>query len=238
MGNFRTRLLNVGRKRWRWAVWAFLAVMWMPFAQCLWLNIMDPWFTSTMVETSWRHWRKTGEVVWPTYRPVPLERVPRHVIAAALISEDQQFFDHFGFDLDAIERAWNQNQKRSGKRVRGASTISQQVSRNVFLWQGRTWVRKGLEAYYTLWLELLVPKERILELYVNVAEMGPLTFGIDAGAQRWYGKRAEKLTREEAAQLVAMLPGPRTRTPKSEVVREHAAYILERSIRIPKGIGR
>jgi monofunctional biosynthetic peptidoglycan transglycosylase len=238
MGNFRTRLLTIGRSRKRLAAWIFAAAIWLPASQCAWLNVIDPWMTSTMVEVAWKHWRKTGELDWPEYRPVSLSRVPRHVVAAVLTSEDQAFFQHSGFDLDAIRRAWKLNQRGKGNKVRGASTVSQQVAKNVFLWQGRNWARKALETWYTIWLELLVPKARIMEVYLNVAETGPMTFGIDAAAQRWYRKEPEALTAEESATIVSMLPAPRSWSPKSDVVQEHAAAILQKPIRPPKGVGR
>jgi monofunctional biosynthetic peptidoglycan transglycosylase len=178
-----------------------------------------------------RAWESPSEG-WPAYDPVPIEQIPRHVVQAALTAEDQRFLEHDGFDFDAIEKAWAHN--RSGGTVRGASTISQQVARNVWLWQERTWLRKGLEAWYTVWLELLVPKERILELYLNVAEMGPMTFGVEAAAQKWYGKPASRLTRTEAATIVAMLPSPRKRTPGTPYVQRKAGWIVRNAVELPK----
>ena len=179
------------------------------------VRFVDPPFTLTMVQ---RVAEGAGDGLrWVDYRPVALAALGE-VPQAAVSSEDGRFFVHHGFDWVAICDAVASN--RAGKPLRGGSTISQQVARNVFLVQRRSWVRKALEAWYTVWLELLVPKERILELYVNVAETGPHVFGFEAAAQHWYHKPASRLTRAEAARLVALLPNPRERTPSG---REAAA---------------
>jgi monofunctional biosynthetic peptidoglycan transglycosylase len=135
-------------------------------------------------------------------------KISSHLKLAVIASEDQLFAEHNGFDWGSIQKAMKHNQKK--KRVRGASTISQQTAKNVFLWQGRSWVRKGLEVYFTFMIELLWSKERILEVYLNVIEMGPGTFGAEAAARRYYKKPASKLTRMEAARIAACLPNPKT----------------------------
>lgn len=127
---------------------------------------------------------------------------------AVIASEDQLFPDHNGFDIKGIERALAFNKKKKGKKIRGASTISQQVAKNVFLWQGRSWFRKGLEVYFTFLIELVWSKKRILEVYLNEAEMGKGIFGIEAAARKYYKKPASKLTRTEAAMIAASLPNP------------------------------
>ena len=127
---------------------------------------------------------------------------------AVIASEDQLFPDHNGFDIKGIERALTFNKKKKGKKIRGASTISQQVAKNVFLWQGRSWFRKGLEVYFTFMIELVWSKKRILEVYLNEAEMGKGVFGIEAAARKYYKKPASKLTRTEAAMIAASLPNP------------------------------
>ena len=132
---------------------------------------------------------------------------------AVMASEDQLFPDHNGFDVASIKKALTNNKKKN-KRVRGASTISQQVAKNVFLWQGRTWVRKGLEVYFTFMIELIWSKERILEMYLNVAEMGKGIFGVEAASQAYFKKPANKLTRTEAAMIAACLPNPKKYTVK------------------------
>lgn len=127
---------------------------------------------------------------------------------AVIASEDQLFPDHNGFDMKGIERALAFNKKKKGKKIRGASTISQQVAKNVFLWQGRSWFRKGLEVYFTFMIELVWSKKRILEVYLNEAEMGKGVFGIEAAARKYYKKPASKLTRTEAAMIASSLPNP------------------------------
>jgi monofunctional biosynthetic peptidoglycan transglycosylase len=127
---------------------------------------------------------------------------------AVIASEDQLFPDHNGFDIKGIERALAFNKKKKGKKIRGASTISQQVAKNVFLWQGRSWFRKGLEVYFTFMIELVWSKQRILEVYLNEAEMGKGIFGIEAAAKKYFKKSASRLTRTEAAMIAASLPNP------------------------------
>jgi len=127
---------------------------------------------------------------------------------AVVASEDQLFPDHNGFDIKGIERALAFNKKKKGKKIRGASTISQQVAKNVFLWQGRSWFRKGLEVYFTFMIELVWSKQRILEVYLNEAEMGKGIFGIEAAAKKYFKKPAKRLTRTEAAMIAASLPNP------------------------------
>jgi len=127
---------------------------------------------------------------------------------AVIASQDQLFPDHNGFDIKGIERALAFNKKKKGKKIRGASTISQQVAKNVFLWQGRSWFRKGLEVYFTFMIELVWSKQRILEVYLNEAEMGKGIFGIEAAAKQYFKKPAKRLTRTEAAMIAASLPNP------------------------------
>ncbi len=140
------------------------------------------------------------------YQWVPLTQIAPAVALAVVAAEDQKFPDHLGFDLKAIRNAVENNAR--GGRLRGASTLTQQVARNLFLWQGRSYLRKGLEAWFTLLLELCWSKQRILEVYLNIAETGPQTFGIQAAARRYFGQSASTLTREQAALIAAVLPNP------------------------------
>ena len=137
-----------------------------------------------------------------------LDEMSKAAKLAVIASEDQLFPDHNGFDIKGIERALAFNKKKKGKKIRGASTISQQVAKNVFLWQGRSWFRKGLEVYFTFMIELVWSKQRILEVYLNEAEMGKGIFGIEAAAKKYFKKPAYKLTRTEAAMIAASLPNP------------------------------
>jgi monofunctional biosynthetic peptidoglycan transglycosylase len=140
------------------------------------------------------------------YQWIPLERMSPDIPLAVVASEDQKFPDHFGFDLDAIKDAVVQHTQ--GGRLRGASTLTQQVARNLFLWQGRSFLRKGLEAWLTLLLELCWSKERILEVYLNIAETGERTFGVQAASLKFFSRPASAVSREQAALLAAVLPNP------------------------------
>lgn len=142
---------------------------------------------------------------------VSMKHISKHVPQAVVAAEDQKFLDHNGFDWEAMQKAWENNKK--GKRVKGASTISQQTAKNVFLWPGRNLVRKGLEAYFTFLIETIWSKERIMEVYLNVIEMGEGVYGIEAAGQTFFKKSAAKLNRNEAALIAAVLPNPRRWSP-------------------------
>lgn len=163
---------------------------------------------------------------------ISYDKMPKSAKIAAIASEDQLFAAHHGFDKKSIEKALAFNEKKKGKKVRGASTISQQVAKNVFLWQGRSWFRKGLEAYFTFMIELVWGKERILEMYLNVSETGIGTFGIEAASQRYFKKTASKLTQNEAARIVVNLPNPKKYrvNPPSAYVSRRAGWV-ERQMR-------
>lgn len=202
-----------------------------PVGQVLIARWFDPWYTWTMLERAWEH-RDDADGRWfPDYRPLPTASLGRHPARAAVASEDGWFFHHPGFDCQQIKDALDD--AAAGRGSRGASTISQQVARNVFLWQERSWLRKGLEAGYTVLLELLVPKERILELYLSVAETGPMTFGFEAAAWRWFNKPAAELSADEAARIVAILPSPQRWTPDSDTSRRRARQINDQRVPFP-----
>jgi monofunctional biosynthetic peptidoglycan transglycosylase len=161
------------------------------------------------------------------YRWVSLERISPQAALAVIAAEDQKFPQHRGFDFGAIRDAARRNIR--GGRLRGASTLTQQVARNLFLWQGRSYLRKGLEAWMTALLELFWPKRRILEVYLNIAEMGERTFGVEAASRRHYGQSAHDLNRDQAALLAATLPNPRKYgiSNPSAYISERQAWILE-----------
>jgi monofunctional biosynthetic peptidoglycan transglycosylase len=188
------------------------------------VRVVDPPFTLTMVQRAVEHARATGSVAWPAYEPRPLAELGEDVPRAFVASEDGRFFLHGGFDFDGICHAVAEN--ADGGRLHGGSSITQQVAKNVFLWQGRSWLRKGLEVWYTVLLEALLPKERILELYLDVAETGPMTFGAEAGARRAFGRPAKSLSLEEAGRLAGILPDPRNRAVTGSAARERAAFVL------------
>lgn len=163
-----------------------------------------------------------------------LDNISSYMVTAAVGGEDSKFMNHSGFDFDAIENAMEKN--TSGKSVRGGSTISQQVAKNVFLWPKRSWVRKGLEAYFTLLIETFWSKERIMEVYLNVIEMGDGVYGAEAAAQKYYKKSAKKLTKSEAAMITACYPNPRIYFPDkpSATVLHKQGLILRNMNRIKK----
>ena len=139
----------------------------------------------------------------------PLGRIDRDMVAAVIAAEDSRFCEHKGFDREAIEQAIEE--RLSGERFRGGSTISQQTAKNAFLWQGGGWFRKGLEAWFTFLIENLWDKERIMEVYLNIAETGIGTYGVEAGAMRYFGHSADQLSTDEAARMAAALPSPKRR---------------------------
>lgn len=176
---------------------AFLVLTILPVVIFRWAPLPG---SSVMLQRWWNE-DQTQHYEW-----VARENISAWAAMAVIAAEDQKFPDHHGVDLDAISDAISDRLK--GKRLRGASTISQQVARNVFLWQGRSFFRKGLEVYFTGLIELLWSKKRILEVYLNVAEMGPQTFGIEAASQRYFGKSSKLLTAEQSALIAAVLPNP------------------------------
>lgn len=159
----------------------------------------------------------------------PLTRIDPDMVAAVIAGEDGKFCSHNGFDTAAIEKAWQRNQR--GGRIRGGSTISQQTAKNVFLWQGGGYFRKALEAWYTVLIELVWGKRRIMEVYLNVAETGIGTYGVEAGAQRYYNHSAATLSAVEAARIAAALPSPKKRavTGATGFTRRHGNVIAKRT---------
>ncbi|MBC7509595.1 MAG: monofunctional biosynthetic peptidoglycan transglycosylase [Ferruginibacter sp.] len=157
---------------------------------------------------------------------ISLDEMSPNIKLAVMASEDQLFPEHNGFDIKAIKKAMNYNKKHVTK-VRGASTISQQVAKNVFLWQGRSMFRKGMEVYFTFMIEKVWSKKRILEMYLNVAEMGKGIFGVQAAAKAYFNKEAKNLTRSEAAMIAAALPNPKLYT-----IKPLSAYVANRYIDI------
>lgn len=168
-------------------------------------KFLPVFFTPTMMSRKIDAWMegKSGKIhsTWASY-----DEIDSNCALAVIASEDQLFPDHNGFDFDAMVGAVKNNLK--GKRIKGASTISQQVAKNVFLWQGRSYIRKGLEAYFTFMIELVWGKKRILEVYLNVAETGKMTFGVEAACRKYYDHTAQEVSKSEAARIAAVLPNP------------------------------
>jgi len=157
---------------------------------------------------------------------ISMENMSPHLQLAVVSSEDQLFLSHRGFDVQAIEKAMENNKK--GKRIKGASTISQQTAKNVFLWPNRSWIRKGFEVYFTFLIETFWDKERILEVYLNSVEMGPGIYGAEAASQYWFHKSAKNLSQDQSAALAAILPNPlRYKAhPPSNYIQQRKKWIL------------
>ena len=182
--------------------------------------------TPLMLLRSVEHYQNEENMSWK-HHWVPIEKIPRNFQLAVICSEDQNFVNHNGFDFKAIEKAIDHNKK--GRRIKGASTISQQTAKNVFLWPQRSWLRKGLEVYFTFLIETIWGKERIMEVYLNSIEMGKSVYGIEAASQHWFGKSAIRLTTYEAAAIVSILPNPRKyrANPPTPYVEGRKTWILQ-----------
>lgn len=167
---------------------------------------VQPPITGLMVERKVESWA-SGEPIDLQRSWRPWQTLPDDLKMAVIAAEDQKFADHWGFDIAAIRAAFAHNER--GGSLRGASTLSQQVAKNLFLWSGRSWIRKGLEVWFTGWIELLWPKQRILEVYLNSVEWGDGIFGAQAAAQYHFGIGASYLSTAQASQLAAVLPNPR-----------------------------
>ena len=186
-------------------------------------GVVPPLTTFLMVEQGLK-----GQGV--DYRWRSLDHISPRLVEAVIASEDSTFCAHRGFDMKAIEKAMAANAR--GRRVRGGSTISQQTAKNVFLWSGRNWIRKGMEAGYTVLIEAFWSKRRIVEVYLNVAEWAPGVYGAEAASQHWFGKSAADLTPREAARLAAILPSPRRYKAASP-----GPYVRRRASRVQAAMG-
>ncbi|RIA11058.1 monofunctional biosynthetic peptidoglycan transglycosylase [Flavobacteriaceae bacterium MAR_2010_72] len=187
----------------------FKTLLWL-FIISIVLVVVYKWvpvpITPLMVIRNIEQSQEDKEVVWK-HDWVSLDNISINLQKAVIASEDQNFLNHHGFDFEAIKKAMDNNQK--GRRIKGASTISQQTAKNVFLWPQRSWLRKGLEAYFTFLIELVWSKERIMEVYLNSIEMGNGIYGAEEASKRWFRKSANRLTQQEAAAIAAILPNPR-----------------------------
>lgn len=202
-----------------------------PILQVLLLRWVDPPLTLTMIDRAF----EGSPIRWPDKQDIPLE-ASGYAARAAVAAEDARFFHHHGFDMAGICHALRANaraaQSGSGK-LRGGSTISQQVARNVFLWQERSWLRKGLEVAYTALIEALLPKTRILEVYLNVAETGDHLFGVEAAARRYYKRSAADLSPDQAARVIAILPSPRKWSVTDAKIAQKAARTVASAVPFP-----
>lgn len=212
-------------------------VLWLMLASALLvlaLRWLPPPGTALMLERKIESW-DSGQALELKRRWRPWTELPDHLKMAVIAAEDQKFAEHWGFDLDAIRAALAHNQ--NGGSLRGASTLSQQVAKNLFLWSGRSWLRKGLEAWFTALIELLWSKERILEVYLNSAEWGEGIFGAEAAAQYHFGVGAPYLDRQQASQLAAVLPNPLrwSAARPDRYVARRAAWIRQQSLQLGGG---
>jgi monofunctional biosynthetic peptidoglycan transglycosylase len=203
------------------AVLAFL-----PIVLTLPLNFIQPPTTAVILVRSIQRLSQGKQPAYPKRRVVSRSQISPHLRRAVLAAEDDRFYLHLGFDFEEISKAMEKAQR--GGRLRGASTITQQVAKNLFLWEGRSFVRKGAEAYLTMVLELCLTKDRILDLYLNMAEWGDGVFGAEVAAWTHFRKSARSLSREEAARLAAILPSPRRWPPYGSVASRRMVIILDR----------
>ena len=190
-------------------------LIWFLMVSVLWVLVyrfINPPFTLLMITRNIER-KANGKAFKTDKKWVNFEDISNNMKRAAVSAEDQLFLKHMGFDMKAIEKAYEGNVK--GKKIKGGSTISQQTAKNVFLWPGRSWVRKGFEAYFTLLIEVLWPKERILEVYLNVIEMGDGIYGAEAAAQEYFGKSCHSLSKAQAALIAACFPNPRRWKPNN-----------------------
>jgi len=217
------------RKIFRW-IWK--AMLWF-FGLSIITVVIFKWvpipFTPLMITRIIEFKLDGGDAIY-SHDWVPLEEISPNLQKAVIASEDGNFLKHSGFDFKAMQKAYKSNQK--GRKLKGGSTISQQTAKNVFLWQGRSYVRKGLEAYFTVLIELIWGKERIMEVYLNSIEMGNGVYGAQEASRVWYKKQAKELTKREAAGIAAILPNPR----KYKAVNS-SSYIERRKDKIVRVMG-
>jgi monofunctional biosynthetic peptidoglycan transglycosylase len=219
-----TKITGSGLRIWRYTKRLFLILFFLQLFYILLLKWINPPITITQLG-SWI----TGDGLKRDY--VSIKQISSYPKLAVIAAEDQLFPDHNGFDWKSIEKARAHNEKNP-KKIKGASTISQQVAKNVFLWQGRSWFRKGLEVYFTFMIELVWGKKRILEMYLNVSEMGKGVFGIEAAAKHYFKKTSKKLTRQQAAMIAASLRNPKKYTvkPLSKQVSMRYPWVLRQMV--------
>ena len=190
----------------KWFLVVLFAWLLLTATPVLLLRWLRPLTSALMLEAAAQAWAAQDHGYRTDFEWVSLEQISPHAAIAVIASEDQLFPFHAGFDFDSIRDAVRESER--GRRLRGASTISQQVAKNLFLWSRHSLVRKGLEAYFTVLIEALWPKERILEMYLNVAQFGNGVYGVQAAAERFWHKPARRLTSADAALLAAVLPNP------------------------------
>ncbi len=218
--------------------WFGKALLWFFAITITWVflyKFINPPITFLMVERGFE--RKADDKSWKIDKSwKDFDELSINLKKAAIAGEDATFMSHYGFDFKAIEKAYSKNQK--GKKVRGGSTISQQTAKNVFLWPGRSYIRKGFEAYFTFLMEILWSKKRILEVYLNVIEMGDGIYGAESASQNYFNKSASELTKSQSALIVAVLPNPIKWSPaKPTSYIYHKQYLILRNIKNLERLG-
>lgn len=214
------------RRLLRFVCWVLLGWIVLSVGAVLALRWVDPPTSAFMIRERFVAPVRGAKAYTIRHRWVDWTDTSAQIKVAVIAAEDQRFARHYGFDLESINDALEERER--GRRVRGASTLSQQVAKNLFLWPSQSWLRKGLEAYFTALIEALWPKQRILEVYLNIAEFGRGVFGVGAAAEVYFGKRAARLNADDAALLAAVLPSPkrmRVNAPSS-YVRSRQQWIL------------
>ncbi|MBB2149476.1 monofunctional biosynthetic peptidoglycan transglycosylase [Pedobacter gandavensis] len=216
------KITNIVTKVFLWFL--MVSVLWVLF-----YRFVNPPITLLMVQRNIER-KADGKPYKMEKKWVDFEEISDNMKRAAVSAEDQLFLKHIGFDVKAIEKAFAANQK--GNKIKGGSTISQQTAKNVFLWPGRSWIRKGFEAYFTLLIEIFWSKERILEVYLNVIEMGDGIYGAEAASQAYYGKSCRKLSKAQAALIAACFPNPIRWSPKNATPYiRHRQYLIMKNMR-------
>lgn len=231
--------MEAGTPRRRWLRWLWklpLLLLALSVLQVLALRFIDPPFTAFMAARQFEAWGTGDWNFRVAYDWRDLDAIAPSLPVSLVAAEDQNFANHDGFDFKAIDKARENNAR--GRKVRGASTISQQLAKNLFLWSGRSWVRKGIEAWYTVLIETLWPKSRIIEVYANVAEFGDGIYGAQAAARSFWRTDAARLSPAESARLAAVLPNPRhyNAARPGPYVQRRAQWI-ERNVRRIGGTG-
>lgn len=220
------------RKLWKW----FKRLILFFLISSLFIVLVYRWvpvfITPLMVIRSLEH-VFSGEMPRMHKKWIPLNKISKHMPKAVMAGEDQNFMNHSGFDFKAMKKAFKYNKK--GKKIRGGSTISQQTAKNVFLWPGRSYIRKAFEAYFTILIEIFWSKERIMEVYLNIIETGDGIYGVEIASQKYFNKTAQKLTKSEAAAIAACLPNPRKYKPTSNstFINRHKSFILKHMGNMP-----
>jgi len=214
------------KKVWRYLRWLILGFVVFTFIGVVTFAIVRPPFTALMFTRALEKIAH-GKKAKIAHKWVSIENISPNLVLAAIAAEDNNFQTHFGVDFDAIKKAQRYNERKKGRRIRGASTITQQTCKNVYLWPSRSYIRKGFELYFTFLVETVWSKKRIMEVYLNMIEMGDGIYGAEAASRIYFKKSAKNLTRNEAALIVASFPNPRKYS-----VAKAGGYLIKRQQKI------